>query len=124
VQITHEFRKLLLQNIQSQKNPSYYAHRLNISEIYLFNYRYSTFALLGGFFPEGADAMRYQDLSFKLKGGVSSETPPYIAKKRLNLLNVFRNSLKSLNHACEAISKLLLSRFLQIQQYIRPLPAG
>ena len=36
------------------------------SASYLFNYRYSTFALLGGFLPEGADAMRYQDLSFKL----------------------------------------------------------
>ena len=36
------------------------------SASYLFNYRYSTFALLGGLLPEGADAMRYQDLSFKL----------------------------------------------------------
>ena len=33
---------------------------------YLFNYRYSTFALIPSFLPEGADAMRYQDLSFKL----------------------------------------------------------
>lgn len=35
VQITREFRKLLLQNIQSEKSPSYYALRLNISESYL-----------------------------------------------------------------------------------------
>ena len=35
VQITREFRKLLLENIQSQKSPSYYASRLNISESYL-----------------------------------------------------------------------------------------
>jgi AraC-like DNA-binding protein len=35
MQITHEFRKLLLENIQSQKSPSYYAGRLNISETYL-----------------------------------------------------------------------------------------
>ena len=35
VQITHEFRKLLLQNIQSQKSPSYYACQLNISESYM-----------------------------------------------------------------------------------------
>ena len=35
VQITHEFRKLLMQNIQSQKSPSYYACWLNISESYL-----------------------------------------------------------------------------------------
>lgn len=33
---------------------------------YLFNYRYSTFALIPDFLPEGADAMRYQDLSFKM----------------------------------------------------------
>ena len=36
------------------------------SASYLFNYRYSTFALMSGFLPDGADAMRYQDLSFKL----------------------------------------------------------
>ena len=35
MQITHEFRKLLMQNIQSQKSPSYYACWLNISESYL-----------------------------------------------------------------------------------------
>jgi len=34
-QITHEFRKLLLKNIQSQKRPSHYANQLNISESYL-----------------------------------------------------------------------------------------
>ena len=34
-QISHEFRKLLLQNIQLQKGPSYYACQLNISESYL-----------------------------------------------------------------------------------------
>lgn len=33
---------------------------------YLFNYRYSTFALLGPLLPENADGIRYQDLSFKL----------------------------------------------------------
>lgn len=33
---------------------------------YLFNYRYSTFALVSEFLPEGSDGMRYQDLSFKL----------------------------------------------------------
>lgn len=33
---------------------------------YLFNYRYSTFALVSAFLPEGSDGMRYQDLSFKL----------------------------------------------------------
>lgn len=33
---------------------------------YIFNYRYSTLALMSGFLPEGAEAMRYQDLSFKL----------------------------------------------------------
>ncbi len=33
---------------------------------YLFNYRYSTLALLASFLPEGADGIRYQDLSFKL----------------------------------------------------------
>ena len=36
------------------------------SASYLFNYQYSTFALVSAFLPEGADAMRYQDLSFKL----------------------------------------------------------
>jgi AraC-like DNA-binding protein len=35
VQINHEFRKLLVQNIQSKKTPSYYACQLNISESYL-----------------------------------------------------------------------------------------
>lgn len=33
---------------------------------YLFNYRYSTLALMSGVLPENADAIRYQDLSFKL----------------------------------------------------------
>jgi hypothetical protein len=33
---------------------------------YLFNYRYSTFALLGGLIPEEAGAIGYQDFSFKL----------------------------------------------------------
>lgn len=33
---------------------------------YLFNYRYSTFALVSAFLPDGSDGMRYQDLSFKL----------------------------------------------------------
>ncbi len=33
---------------------------------YLFNYRYSTLALLSGVLPENADGMRYQDVSFKL----------------------------------------------------------
>ena len=32
---------------------------------YIFNYRYSTLALMSGFLPEGAENMRYQDLSFK-----------------------------------------------------------
>lgn len=35
VQITREFRKLLLENFQSHKSPSFYASRLNISESYL-----------------------------------------------------------------------------------------
>ncbi|MCC6280134.1 MAG: carboxypeptidase-like regulatory domain-containing protein [Saprospiraceae bacterium] len=44
---------------------------------YLFNYRYSTFALLAPLLPENADGIRYQDLSFKLnfptpKAGVFS----------------------------------------------------
>lgn len=34
-QITRGFRKLLLENFQSQKSPSFYAYRLNISESYL-----------------------------------------------------------------------------------------
>ncbi len=33
---------------------------------YLFNYRYSTLALVGPLLPEGAGGIRYQDLSFKL----------------------------------------------------------
>lgn len=33
---------------------------------YIFNYRYSTLALLASILPENADAVRYQDLSFKL----------------------------------------------------------
>ncbi|MBC6492064.1 carboxypeptidase regulatory-like domain-containing protein [Flavihumibacter stibioxidans] len=33
---------------------------------YLFNYRYSTFALLGPLLPDDADGIKYQDLSFKL----------------------------------------------------------
>lgn len=33
---------------------------------YLFNYRYSTFALVSKFLPDGSEGMRYQDLSFKL----------------------------------------------------------
>ena len=33
---------------------------------YLFNYRYSTYTLLGGLIPEEAGNIRYQDLSFKL----------------------------------------------------------
>lgn len=33
---------------------------------YLFNYRYSTFALLAPLLPEGAGSIKYQDLSFKL----------------------------------------------------------
>jgi len=33
---------------------------------YLFNYRYSTLALLEPFLPENASSIRYQDLSFKL----------------------------------------------------------
>jgi hypothetical protein len=33
---------------------------------YLFNYRYSTLALLQPLLPEGANSIRYQDLSFKL----------------------------------------------------------
>jgi hypothetical protein len=33
---------------------------------YLFNYRYSTFALLAPVLPEGAASLKYQDLSFKL----------------------------------------------------------
>lgn len=33
---------------------------------YLFNYRYSTLALLTPLLPENADALKYQDLSFKL----------------------------------------------------------
>ena len=32
---------------------------------YIFNYRYSTLALMSSFLPEGAENMRYQDLSFK-----------------------------------------------------------
>jgi hypothetical protein len=44
---------------------------------YLFNYRYSTFALLGPLLPENADGLKFQDLSFKLnfptqKAGVFS----------------------------------------------------
>ena len=35
VQITQKFRKLLLENFQSQKSPLYYACQLNISESYL-----------------------------------------------------------------------------------------
>ncbi|MDR3328328.1 MAG: helix-turn-helix domain-containing protein, partial [Prevotellaceae bacterium] len=35
VQITHGFRKLLLQNVLSQKSPAHYACQLNISESYL-----------------------------------------------------------------------------------------
>ncbi|REK05818.1 MAG: carboxypeptidase-like regulatory domain-containing protein [Bacteroidetes bacterium] len=33
---------------------------------YLFNYRYSTLALLEGLLPDNADGTKYQDLSFKL----------------------------------------------------------
>ena len=33
---------------------------------YLFNYRYSTLALLQPLLPDGADGLKYQDLSFKL----------------------------------------------------------
>ncbi|WP_321288665.1 TonB-dependent receptor [uncultured Sunxiuqinia sp.] len=33
---------------------------------YLFNYRYSTYALLGGLIPEEAGSIGYQDFSFKL----------------------------------------------------------
>jgi hypothetical protein len=33
---------------------------------YLYNYRYSTLALLTPFLPEGAESIKYQDLSFKL----------------------------------------------------------
>ncbi len=33
---------------------------------YLFNYRYSTLALLASVLPENANSLRYQDLSFKL----------------------------------------------------------
>ena len=33
---------------------------------YLFNYRYSTFALIAPLLPENAGGIRYQDLSFKL----------------------------------------------------------
>ncbi len=33
---------------------------------YLFNYRYSTLALVGPLLPEGAGGVQYQDLSFKL----------------------------------------------------------
>lgn len=33
---------------------------------YMFNYRYSTFALLAPILPDGAENLRYQDLSFKL----------------------------------------------------------
>ncbi|MGC3978432.1 MAG: TonB-dependent receptor [Paludibacteraceae bacterium] len=33
---------------------------------YLFNYRYSTMALLGPLMPDNGDKVRYQDLSFKL----------------------------------------------------------
>lgn len=33
---------------------------------YIFNYRYSTLSLMSGFLPEGAEAMKYQDLSFKI----------------------------------------------------------
>ena len=36
------------------------------SSSYLFNYRYSTLALLSPLMPENADNTRYQDLSFKL----------------------------------------------------------
>jgi hypothetical protein len=44
---------------------------------YLFNYRYSTMALLGPLMPDNGDKVRYQDLSFKLnfptaKAGVFS----------------------------------------------------
>jgi CarboxypepD_reg-like domain len=44
---------------------------------YLFNYRYSTFALLGSLLPENANGLKFQDLSFKLnfptqKAGVFS----------------------------------------------------
>lgn len=35
VQITHEFRKLLFRDIQSEKRPTYYARQLNISQSYL-----------------------------------------------------------------------------------------
>jgi AraC-type DNA-binding domain-containing proteins len=35
IQITREFRKLLLRDIQSDKSPTYYAHQLNISQAYL-----------------------------------------------------------------------------------------
>ena len=33
---------------------------------YLFNYRYSTLALLGPVLPDNANGLKYQDLSFKL----------------------------------------------------------
>lgn len=44
---------------------------------YLFNYRYSTLALASSLLPEGSEAIKYQDLSFKLnfptkKAGVFS----------------------------------------------------
>jgi len=34
---------------------------------YLFNYRYSTLALIGAFLPSDAGILKYQDLSFKIK---------------------------------------------------------
>src|SRR5690625_2472538 len=39
---------------------------------YLFNYRYSTFSLIGALLPEDAEAIRYQNLSFKLNVPTSS----------------------------------------------------
>jgi hypothetical protein len=39
----------------------------NNDATYLFNYRYSTLALIASFLPEDAGVLKYQDLSFKIK---------------------------------------------------------
>ena len=39
----------------------------NSEATYLFNYRYSTLALIGSFLPDDAGILKYQDLSYKIK---------------------------------------------------------
>ncbi len=58
----HTFRSGLLGIDVSSEGPIIFGKNAS----YLFNYRYSTFGLLGPMLPEDASNIRYQDLSFKL----------------------------------------------------------